>query len=158
MVTALTSVPSWRGLLVQHAKEWFIAKHQFLCYEWMLQSLYLQRATMLIYSKSQRQFYLFVCIRTSFHVLQQTTPIEDKSRLMRNKDLVSCCLSYSANAKTAILQYLNCKSKVNVKKIICQFRRCFMRLQAVTFAQGLCSYLEFIQREYSSNSFSRAPK
>ena len=35
---------------------------------------------------------------------------------MQNKDLVSCCLPYSANAKTAILQYLNCKSKVNVKK------------------------------------------
>ena len=39
---------------------------------------------------------------------------------MQNKDLVSCCLSYSANAKTAILQYLNyeskCESKVNVKK------------------------------------------
>ena len=33
-----------------------------------------------------------------------------------------------------------------------------MRLQVVTFAQGLCSYLEFIQREYSSYSFSRAPK
>ncbi len=33
-----------------------------------------------------------------------------------------------------------------------------MRLQAVTFAQGLCFYLEFIQREYSSYSFSRAPK
>jgi len=27
MVAASTSVPSWRGLLVQHAKEWFIAKH-----------------------------------------------------------------------------------------------------------------------------------
>ena len=40
---------------------------------------------------------------------------------MQNKDLVSCCLSYSANAKTAILQYLNClecEGKVNVKKII----------------------------------------
>ena len=33
-----------------------------------------------------------------------------------------------------------------------------MHLQVVTFAQGLCSYLEFIQREYSSYSFSRAPK
>ena len=76
---------------------------------------------------------------------------------MQNKDLVSCCLSYSANAKTAILQYLNCESKVNVK-VISQFKRCFMFLQVVTFAQGLCSYLEFIQREYSSYSFSRAPK
>ena len=77
---------------------------------------------------------------------------------MQNKDLVSCYLSYSANAKTASLPYLNCESKVNVKKTICQYRRCFMRLQVVTFAQGLCSYLEFIQWEYSSYSFSRAPK
>jgi hypothetical protein len=27
MVYALTLVRLWRGLLVQHAKEWFIAKH-----------------------------------------------------------------------------------------------------------------------------------
>ena len=39
-----------------------------LCYERILQSLYLQRATTLIYSKSQRQFYLF-CLHKESSVL-----------------------------------------------------------------------------------------
>jgi len=30
MVSASNLVPSWRGLLVQHAKEWFTAKHLFM--------------------------------------------------------------------------------------------------------------------------------
>ena len=35
---------------------------------------------------------------------------------MQNKDLVSCCLTYGANAKTATLPYLSLlESKVNVK-------------------------------------------
>jgi hypothetical protein len=42
---------------------------------------------------------------------------------MQNQDLVSCCLTYGANAKTAILPYLSlleskCESKVNIKKVI----------------------------------------
>jgi hypothetical protein len=36
---------------------------------------------------------------------------------MQNKDLVSCCLTYGANAKTATLPYLSLLEyvKVNVK-------------------------------------------
>ena len=35
---------------------------------------------------------------------------------MQNKDLVSCCLTYGANAKTATLPYLSLlENKVNVK-------------------------------------------
>ena len=44
---------------------------------------------------------------------------------MQNKDLVSCCLTYGANAKTATLPCLslleskvNVKVNVNIKKII----------------------------------------
>ena len=65
MGAASTSVPQWRGLSVQHAKNG-LQPSISLCYEQILQSLYLQRATTLIYSKSQRQFICFVRIKTSF--------------------------------------------------------------------------------------------
>ena len=107
---------------------------RFICSEQLLNLL---KVTALV-------FICFVYIKTSFLVLQQTTPIKDKSRLMQNKDLVSCCLSYSANAKTAILQYLNCKSKVNIKRIILPMRKMFY----ASLGCCICLGLMFLPRVY----------
>ena len=66
---------------------------------------------------------------------------------MQNKDLVSCCLSYSANAKTAILQYLiclECESKyqknnfANAEDALC-FSRLLHLLRAYVPTQSLFS-------------------
>ena len=85
---------------------------------------------------------------------------------MQNKDLVSCCLTYGANAKTATLPCLSlleskCESKVNIKSNVksnfanTEDALCFSRL--LHFTQDLCSYLEFIQREYSLATVSAEP-
>ena len=67
---------------------------------------------------------------------------------MQNKDLVSCCLSYSANAKTAILQYLNyeskCESKVNVKKDNLPIQKMFY----ASLGCYVCLGLMFLPRVY----------
>ena len=80
---------------------------------------------------------------------------------MQNKDLVSCCLTYGANAKTAILPCLSlleskCESEyqkgnfANSKDALCSSR-------LLHFTQDLCSYLESIQREYSLATVSAEP-
>ena len=79
---------------------------------------------------------------------------------MQNKDLVSCCLTYGANAKTATLPCLSLlESKVNVNQkgnfANTEDALCFSRL--LHFTQDLCSYLEFIQREYSLATVSAEP-
>ena len=67
---------------------------------------------------------------------------------MQNKDLVSCCLPYSANAKTAILQYLNCESKVNVKVNV---KKIILPTQKMLYASlgcYICLGLMFLPRVY----------
>ena len=80
---------------------------------------------------------------------------------MQNKDLVSCCLTYGANAKTATLPCLSlleskCESEyqkgnfANSKDALCSSR-------LLHFTQDVCSYLESIQREYSLATVSAEP-
>ena len=85
---------------------------------------------------------------------------------MQNKDLVSCCLTYGANAKTATLPYLSLleseserKCKVNVKKVILPIQKmlyaslgCYISLRTYVPTQSLFS------GNTLSYSFSRAPK
>jgi len=52
--------------------------------------------------------------------------------------------SYSANAKTAILQYLNCESKVNVKRIILPMQKMFY----ASLGCYICLGLMFLPRVY----------
>jgi hypothetical protein len=70
---------------------------------------------------------------------------------MHNKDLVSCCLSYSANAKTATLPYLsllgskvNVKVNVNIKRVILPIQKMFYASLGFTFYLGLM----FLPRVY----------
>ena len=58
---------------------------------------------------------------------------------MQNKDLVSCCLTYGANAKTATLPCLSLlESKVNVKVNI---KKVILPIQKMLYASLGCYIL-----------------
>ncbi len=153
MVTALTSVPSQRGLLVQHAKE-CLQPSISLCYEQMSQSLSV--ASNYINLLKVTAMFLSCCvnIKTSFpcSTLGYSSS-KTKSRLMQNKDLVSCCLTYGANAKKATLPYLSlleskCESEYQkgnlpIQKMLYVPLGCYILLRTYVPTQNLFSGLLF---------------
>ena len=60
---------------------------------------------------------------------------------MQNKDLVSCCLTYGANAKTATLPCLSLlESKVNVKVNV-NIKKVILPIQKMLYASLGCYIL-----------------